>query len=224
MPGDAKCRRVRGISLFMKGIEMENDKTYPINEIFYSLQGEGYYTGRPAIFIRFSGCNLSCPFCDTFHHDAADYILPEIIEKIEKYPKGAMVVLTGGEPSLYVDSQLIDALHHSGRYITIETNGTNPLPEGIDWITWSPKIGMTPGADRCGLRRADEIKVVNVGQDLQRYFDHPLCQAHTRMYLQPCFTPDDAERERNLADTISKVKADPRWTLSAQMHRYLNIR
>ncbi len=198
-------------------------KMYPINEIFYSLQGEGYHTGMPTIFVRFSGCNLKCPFCDTRHEESLPMYAADIMARVNEYPEGAIVVLTGGEPSLHIDKPLIDALHEAGRYVAIETNGTNPLPEGIDWITWSPKIGMTPGAERIGLRRADEIKVVNVGQTLDPYFTLPQRSENTRMYLQPCFMSDAAECARNLSDTIAKVKADPRWRLSAQMHRYLDI-
>lgn len=198
-------------------------ESYPINEIFYSLQGEGYHCGQAAIFIRFSGCNLRCPFCDTHHETSSPYTLDDILEATEEYPDGAIVVLTGGEPSLYVDDKLIKGLHEKGRYITIETNGTNPLPAGIDWVTWSPKIGMAPGAERCGLKSADEIKVVNVGQDLSPYFSLPQRRQDTRMYLQPCYTEDPVEREHNLKDTLRKIKLDPRWVLSSQLHRFLNI-
>lgn len=198
-------------------------KQYPINEIFYSLQGEGHYSGRAAIFVRFSGCNLQCPFCDTAHQKSVLMTLENIIALVSEYPRGAMVVLTGGEPSLYADNDLIDALHACGRYIAIETNGTNPLPEGINWVTLSPKAGMAPGGDKIRLTGADEIKVVNVGQPLAPYFDMPQRKEATLMYLQPCFVEDREERMRNITDTIEKVKSDPRWQLSAQLHRYLSI-
>ena len=96
-----------------------------INEIFYSLQGEGYHTGTPAIFVRFSGCNLKCDFCDTQHEEGTMMTDEEIITKVKKYP-AVTVVLTGGEPSLWIDDQLIDLLHQAGKYVTIETNGTHP--------------------------------------------------------------------------------------------------
>lgn len=94
-----------------------------INEIFYSLQGEGYHTGTPAIFVRFSGCNLKCDFCDTQHEEGTMMTDEEIITEVKKYP-AVTVVLTGGEPSLWIDDQLIDLLHQAGKYVTIETNGT----------------------------------------------------------------------------------------------------
>ena len=204
----------------MNEVEM---KSYPVNEIFYSLQGEGFHCGRPAVFVRFSGCNLKCPFCDTRHESSILMPLEEILLEIAKYPAGAIVVLTGGEPSLHIDNKLIEALHASGRYVTIETNGTHKLPEGIDWITLSPKGGMTPGGELLKLNYADEIKVINVGQDLQQYFSMSQCTPETKMYLQPCYSDNLEERQRNLSETLTKIKEDPRWTLSSQLHRFLNI-
>ena len=136
-------------------------KTYRINEIFYSLQGEGCHTGRAAVFVRFSGCNLKCPFCDTdfkaYREMTVDDIIAavsewracgfvvlemtvdDIIAAVSEWRACGFVVLTGGEPSLQVDESLIEALHHEGFYIAIETNGTCPLPSAIDWVTLSPK-------------------------------------------------------------------------------------
>ena len=111
-----------------------------INEIFYSLQGEGYHTGTPAIFVRFSGCNLKCDFCDTQHEEGKMMTDDEIIAEVKKYP-AVTVVLTGGEPSLWIDDELIDRLHQAGKYVPIETNGTRPLPAAIDWVSCSTKEG-----------------------------------------------------------------------------------
>jgi len=119
---------------------------YKINEVFYTLQGEGAHSGIPAVFVRFSGCNLRCPWCDTeftsFTPMTADEIVSTALSLYEADTQGRrrMMVLTGGEPSLQVDDALIAALHAAGFYICIETNGTRPLPAGIDWITCSPKI------------------------------------------------------------------------------------
>lgn len=197
-------------------------KIYPINEIFYSLQGEGFHAGEAATFVRFSGCNLHCPFCDTNHFSGRKLSADEIAEAVAENP-AQLVVLSGGEPSLFVDKSLIDLLHSRGKYISIETNGTNPLPPGIDWITFSPKIGMTEGGDAIALSHADEIKVVNVGQNLEFYFTLPQCKATTKMYLQPCFVDDEKERWDIFMSTIEIVKRDPRWILSAQLHRFLKI-
>ncbi|MDE5710447.1 MAG: 7-carboxy-7-deazaguanine synthase QueE, partial [Bacteroides sp.] len=111
-----------------------------INEIFYSLQGEGYHTGTPAVFVRFSGCNLKCPFCDTQHEEGTQMSDDEILEEVGKYP-ATTVILTGGEPSLWIDRGFIELLHRAGKYVCIETNGTRLLPDNIDWVTCSPKQG-----------------------------------------------------------------------------------
>lgn len=191
---------------------------YPINEIFYSLQGEGFYTGTPAIFIRFSGCNLMCTFCDTDHSGFRRMSLSGILEAIAPYP-ARHVVLTGGEPSLFVDDVLLTGLHASGKYVAIETNGTHPLPDGIDWITLSPKDHFEAQAHTV-LRVCDELKVVFCSADTLPSYEH--IQANHR-FLQPCDT-GDADARRIIAETIEYCKAHPQWRLSLQTHKYLSIR
>lgn len=177
-----------------------------INEIFYSLQGEGYHTGTPAVFVRFSGCNLKCPFCDT-RHEAGTLMSDEaIVAEVMKHP-ARMVILTGGEPGLWIDSRLVDALHRAGKYVCIETNGTCVLPDGIDWVTCSPKEGA-----RVKLDRADEVKVVYVGQDVSAYLDIPAAW----YFLQPCSCT-------NTEEVIAYVLQHPRWRLSLQTHKLLQI-
>lgn len=204
-------------------------KQYRINEIFYSLQGEGFYTGVPAVFIRFSGCNLRCPFCDTDHGAGTMMSTDEIISAIAPYPSGH-VVLTGGEPSLFADDDLVAALHGAGRYIAVETNGTRPLPSGIDWVTCSPKYGlvrtgdwpdaMETAASDIRLERCDELKVVYLGQDMSLY-DRIKADRH---FLQPCDTGDPDENRRLLSEAIEYCKAHPLWRLSLQTHKLLGIR
>lgn len=190
-----------------------------VNEIFYSLQGEGRHAGMPAIFVRFSGCNLNCWFCDTDHSAGVPLTVSEIVERISAFP-ARRVILTGGEPTLQVDDALVAAIHAAGKEVAIETNGTRPVSEAIDWVTVSPKT-----ADgRPGTRRADEIKVVDTGQDLEPYFSSPWAGPDTLFYLQPCFVEDPAEREANVRRTVARVLADPRWRLSLQIHRLLGIR
>ena len=138
-----------------------------INEIFYSLQGEGFHAGTPAVFVRFSGCNLKCDFCDTRHEEGKDMTDEEIVEEVLRYPS-RMVILTGGEPGLWVDDALIEALHKAGKYICIETNGTCVLPEQIDWVTCSPKQSTV-----LKVKRMDEVKVVYLGQDVSSYLQLP---------------------------------------------------
>lgn len=196
-----------------------------INEIFYSLQGEGHHTGYPSVFIRFSGCNLQCPFCDTRHNDGVEMSDTDIIHAINLY-KTDWVILTGGEPSLWIDRDFLRLIRQTtGKKIAIETNGTNPVPEGIDWITVSPKTGIDEmiGIPDIKISRADEIKVVDVGQNLDAYFDLPCRDADTLMYLQPCYVADKKQRDSNMLRTVRRVLEDPRWTLSLQTHRFLGI-
>ena len=203
-----------------------------INEIFYSLQGEGAHTGVPSVFVRFSGCNLACPFCDTLHQEGTLMTDEEIFDTINSFP-GQRVILTGGEPSLFIDADFISRLKAAtGKVIAIETNGTHPLPAGIDWVTRSPKTGICgdplpregkPDSAKVVIGHADEIKVVDVGQPLEPYFSLECRRPSTLMYLQPCFVADAQEREANLRRTIARVLADPRWTLSVQSHRLLGI-
>ena len=132
---------------------------YHINEIFYSLQGEGFHTGRPAVFVRFAGCNLRCPFCDTDFSHSEPMTAEQIARRVFDYSTHphTLIVLTGGEPSLQVDNELVDALHAHQQTVTIETNGTRPVPDNIDWVTLSPKA--VPEAN-LPLTQADESKVV----------------------------------------------------------------
>ncbi len=195
-----------------------------INEIFYSLQGEGANTGVPSVFIRFSGCNLKCDFCDTLHQTGYMMSDEEIIETVNSYP-AEWIILTGGEPSLWIDSNFIERLkERTCKRIAIETNGSHPLPAGIDWVTVSPKIGVG-GVDDYVLKvdHADELKVVDVGQDLEMYFHLPCVGEKTRLFLQPCFVADPEQCRLNRKRTINRVLDDPRWTLSVQTHRFLDI-
>lgn len=194
---------------------------YPINEIFHSLQGEGYNTGVASVFIRFSGCNLRCAFCDTEHERHTMMPLPAIVDAVMRFPDAPLIVLTGGEPSLYVDEQLLSALRLTGKKIAIETNGTRPLPPGVDWVTLSPKFGF-PGGDAlpCVMKCCDELKVVYTGQDLSQY---DFITARHR-FLQPCYVEDEKQRRLNTQMCVNAVLSDPRWRLSLQTHRYLGIR
>ncbi|MGI4811829.1 MAG: 7-carboxy-7-deazaguanine synthase [Janthinobacterium lividum] len=208
--------------------------TYAVKEIFYTLQGEGINAGRPAVFCRFAGCNLwsgreadrgsaVCQFCDTdfvgtdgenggkFASAAA---LAAFIAGL--WPAGEarrFVVCTGGEPLLQLDDALIAALHAESFMIAVETNGTLPVPAELDWVCVSPKAGST-----LVVRRGNELKVVipQLGQRLQDFeamdFDNLL--------VQPM---DGPLREHNTRAAIDWCKQHPRWRLSMQTHKYLNI-
>ena len=194
---------------------------WKVNEIFYSLQGEGYNTGTASVFIRLSGCNLRCTFCDTRHEEGTMMSLPEIVEQVMRYPKAPLIVLTGGEPSLWIDEDFVTGLKQmTGKRIAIETNGTRPLPHGIDWVTLSPKTGIGDSGDLpVVLTHCDELKVVYLGQDLSQYDN--ITADHR--YLQPCWVSNESDRKRNMLATVQAVLDHPDWRLSLQTHRILGI-
>jgi 7-carboxy-7-deazaguanine synthase len=209
--------------------------TYSIKESFYTLQGEGNHAGRPAVFCRFTGCNLwsgreedrssaVCQFCDT------DFVgvdgegggkfktalaLAERINSLwpASYPQTKYVVFTGGEPLLQLDANLINAMHQFGFEIAIETNGTLPVPEGVDWVCVSPKMGS-----KLVVLKGSELKVVipQLGQPMSEYaaldFEH--------FFVQAMDGPLQAD---NLRLAIDYCKAHPQWKLSVQTHKLLQI-
>ena len=210
--------------------------TYSVKEIFYTLQGEGAQTGRPAVFCRFAGCNLwsgleedranaVCNFCDT------DFVgtdgegggkfatARELARAIAvRWPDDdkagtRFVVCTGGEPLLQLDAALVDALHAEAFEIAVETNGTQPAPAGLDWICISPKAQA-----QLVLEGGDELKLVypQVEATPERFegmrFRH--------FFLQPM---DGPERERNTRLAVEYCKSHPKWRLSLQTHKILGI-
>lgn len=213
-------------------------KSYSVKEIFYTLQGEGAQAGRPAVFCRFTGCNLwsgreqdrskaVCDFCDT------DFIGTDgqnggkfrsadaLAEKVKSFwPNNAgktqgkpYVVCTGGEPLLQLDAELIAALHHEGFEIAVETNGTLPVPDEVDWICVSPK--------------ADAPLVQLRGDELKLVYPQPLAQPEqfaqlqfTHFYLQAM---DGPMQRMNTQDSIAYCLANPQWKLSLQTHKLLGI-
>ena len=207
---------------------------YSVKEIYYTLQGEGYHTGRPAVFIRFSGCNLwtghekdrsgaICDWCDTDFVgtdgiNGGKFSVEEIINIINSLWKGNIlsepyVVCTGGEPLLQMDDSLIKALHKAGFEIGLETNGTMIPPDGIDWICVSPKAN----ADLI-LKNGNELKVV-----------YPQCGMNPRIheklkfdhfYIQPM---DGVDQEDNIKRSEKFVIDHPQWKLSLQTHKIMGI-
>jgi organic radical activating enzyme len=306
-----------------------------INEIFYSLQGEGSFAGTPMVFIRFSGCNLKCKWCDTDFASGKQMTDEEIVDATlkccaaagapvtvsqaqddggEPQPKSyyttpdelnalppatvkaqKYVCITGGEPSLQLDSALINLLHSAGFEVHIETNGTGIIPDEADWIVFSPKSAFSqvhggfsvnanrtaqPAVPEAGSALADdeedkaEEAAEEIAEDATKYaaadaaeeaakgtsdkaaaknFSKAAdavkpalsgadeikiiyeCQPDAEIaawlkfpaqyyYLQPCWTPDPAQRTRNIAATVAYVKAHPQWRLSVQVHKFLNIK
>ena len=197
-----------------------------INETFLSLQGEGYFTGTPAFFLRFSGCNLDCPFCDTQHQSFSDMSEEEIVREASTH-EVRHIVITGGEPALQLTQSLVDKLHEAGFFIQVETNGTLPLPEGIDWVTCSPKdpLPTSPSMGR-GLQ-IDELKLLYMGNgtDPESVVSHLLGEgSKPRLYLQPLDTGDEVRNRLILRDTIAYVLQHPKWSLSLQTHKLLGIK
>lgn len=191
-----------------------------MNEVFYSIQGEGAKAGSAAVFLRFAGCNLSCPWCDTNHAENFVSSATDLSKRVEKYPKGAMVVLTGGEPMIQARDaflNLLDCLEFNERFIAMETNGTLYDPEvikALDWVTVSPKIGSEvaiPLADICELKyiMTPELSLKDVPEKFKGF-----------IYLQPLST-DEASTLRCI-DWVQKFPK--RFTLSIQMHKYINVR
>ncbi len=210
---------------------------YTVREIFYTLQGEGFHAGRPAVFCRFSGCNLwsgretdraaaVCKFCDTDfvgvgpdggRFGTADALAGAIADR---WPRGGepggrpYVVCTGGEPLLQLDAALVHALHARGFEVAVETNGTRPAPEGIDWICVSPKADAP-----LVLTHGHELKLVypQAGGAPDRYaaldFSH--------FSLQPM---DGPQLEANTQAAVAYCLAHPRWRLSLQTHKALGLR
>lgn len=195
--------------------------TFKINEIFYSLQGEGHFTGTPSVFIRFSGCNLACPFCDTLHQNGTQMSLSDIIATTLQHP-ARHVVLTGGEPSLFITQELIDTLHAHNRFVCIETNGTHHLPNGIDWVTLSPKTFISTADNHpIVLTRCDELKVVFTTEE--QFQTYPHIRA-THRYLQPCDVGNSDRNAEIQRAVIAYCLAHPQWSLSLQTHKLLHIR
>ncbi len=188
-------------------------ETYRVNEIFYSLQGEGWWTGTPMVFVRLAGCNLRCPFCDTDFSASQPMTLDEILADVRALAGDCRrIVVTGGEPSLQMDDAFVGAFHEAGFRIHVETNGTRPLPAGIDWITVSPKEDCQPQGTVV-LDRADELKLVYTGQDISRWTSFPA----THHFLQPC-------SGQNTEEVVRQVLDHPFWKLSLQTHKLLAIR
>ena len=148
--------------------------------------------------------------------------LQEIVNEVNKYPQAPLVVLTGGEPSLFIDEAFVASLkQQTGKTIAIETNGTRPLPSNLDWVTLSPKTAFAGGdIFPCNVKRCDELKVVYLGQDLAQYEDF---EAKHR-FLQPCFCENETLRQANMKACVDAVMQNPQWRLSLQIHRVLNIR
>ncbi len=189
-----------------------------VNEIFYSLQGEGGRTGQASIFIRLAKCNLACNFCDTDYERGVKMTLEEVLGEIEGWPC-KWIVWTGGEPTLQLTDEVVAFFKERGYYQAIETNGTRRVPIGIDYITCSPKQHfekvreLIPVVDelRFPIQKGDPLPDITILPRTERYL------------LSPIF--DDQQMiPENVAYCISLVRQHPEWTLSLQTHKLIGIR
>ena len=189
-----------------------------INDIFYSLQGEGCNAGRAAVFVRFAGCNLRCPFCDTEFDTYREMTDEDIVAAVKALcPLPVLVVLTGGEPTLQVDEAFVDLLHRHGFEVAMESNGTRPAPRNLDWLTVSPKGKQSRG------RAADELKVVfDEDTDPEVFLADDTVQA--TLCLQPCDTGDGERNAYIIERCIAYVKSHPQWRLSLQTHKLIGFK
>lgn len=190
-----------------------------VNEIFYSIQGEGYHSGTAATFIRFAGCNLKCSFCDTNHKDWIIMSEDEIINVVSENP-AELVVITGGEPTIQLTKKLIDKLHAIRKYVAIETNGTQPVLSNIDWVTVSPKQEYVGEIGHPVINQANEVKVVYDGIHQISNFG---IQADY-YYIQPCDTGDNKRNKEIIKQCVEFIKKNPKWRLSLQTQKILNVR
>ena len=198
---------------------------YPINDILYSIQGEGFHAGRAAVFIRLAGCNLNCSWCDTDHSKTMEMNSEEITSVVLKLwaedekTSSPFVVITGGEPTIHSLMPLLEWLQGEDCYIAIETNGTRPETlehiknNDIAWITVSPKSIST--IVMASLKHADEIKfVLSDGIDPEDFASFLSNNPH--MYIQPC--------SENYKPAIDYVMKHPEWRLSTQTQKIMKIR
>lgn len=209
------------------------NKKYNIKEIFYSIQGEGFNSGTPAVFIRFSGCNLwtgnendrykaFCKFCDTDFvgtdgENGGVYTSETLSDKLydlTKVNSCRFLIFTGGEPLLQLDEELINQLKNSNYFISVESNGTIKTPSGIDWLTISPKTGS-----KLKQNSGNEIKIVFPQIDMNPKDYEKMNFSH--FYIQPKF---DKDHKLNISLSIDFCLKNPNWKLSLQIHKYLDIK
>lgn len=186
-------------------------KQYKVNTIFYSIQGEGSRVGTPQVFVRFSGCNLRCPFCDTNHAPFTLMTKEEILEKAKEVGGACRSVsFCGGEPTLQLDEELL--LTFADWFKSIETNGLKKVPQGVDYIVCSPKTKIIEPDN------IDELRyVVKDGDKLPQP-----CKTAKKYYLSPCFDGEE-KNEANIKHCIQLVKDNPKWNLGMQWHKFIGV-
>lgn len=210
------------MAAFEYGELLDEGRRLPLVEDFYTIQGEGYHAGKPAYFIRLGGCDVGCSWCDAKYTWNPRLYPPTpietVVERATSYPARA-IVLTGGEPLLYPLDPLTDALHARGLEIFLETSGSHPFSGRFDWVCLSPKRRQPPLKE--AYARADELKVI-----VEREEDFAWAEENARevslrcrLYLQPEWSVS----ERMMPQLVEYAKANPRWNISIQTHKYMHI-
>jgi 7-carboxy-7-deazaguanine synthase len=195
---------------------------YPVMEAFYTIQGEGFYQGHAAYFIRLGGCDVGCHWCDVKESWDAEAHEKQSIEKIVNDAlayEGRLVVITGGEPCMHNLEPLTSELHAAGFTINIETSGAHPISGKFDWICLSPKKFKAPLPEACAL--AHELKVIIFNKSDFEWAEQYASQVHKdcQLYLQP-----EWEKMDSMIDGIvSYIQQNPKWQLSVQIHKWIGV-
>ncbi|MDR1848144.1 MAG: 7-carboxy-7-deazaguanine synthase QueE [Bacteroidales bacterium] len=201
---------------------MIDERYLPVMEEFYSLQGEGFNTGKAAYFIRIGGCDVGCHFCDVKEAWNASLLAPvdveDIIRRIKPLP-ARNVVVTGGEPLLYDLNYLTKRLHEEGITIFLETSGSSPFSGSWDWVCLSAKRNTEPLKEN--ILRADELKIIVCDESDFSFAEHYATQVRNDclLYLQPEWSC----RNEMMKKIIEYIKQNPKWTISLQSHKYMQI-
>ncbi|WP_427838419.1 7-carboxy-7-deazaguanine synthase QueE [Actinobacillus pleuropneumoniae] len=199
---------------------------FPIVEIFESLQGEGFNTGLPCIFVRLGKCNLACPWCDTNYNEYEKWSVAKILERVKSY-SAKHIIITGGEPTMYANlSVLLDVFKAEGYWLAIETNGLKAVPKQIDYIATSPKLMYQEKYLRECISFANEVRIVVDKGDVQSFCEQIETQITAEhYYLSPC----EVDGKMNLLETITQLGIlnqrayKPKWQLSLQTHKLVGI-
>ncbi len=200
----------------------KSTKQLPLMEAFYTIQGEGHYSGRAAYFIRLGGCDVGCVWCDVKESwDVEKHPHTPVSEMVKNAVDSGteLVVITGGEPAMYDLTELVKQLHAHDLEVAIETSGAYAFDGDVDWYCFSPKKFKAPVEE--AYRRADELKVV-----IFHPSDFDWAEEHAKKVSKLCklyLQPEWSKQERFLPEIIEYVKQNPRWSISLQTHKYMNI-
>jgi len=201
---------------------LDNGRLLPLVEDFYTIQGEGFHTGKPAYFIRVGGCDVGCSWCDAKQTWNPRLYPPTPVEEIVERAcscSAQAIVITGGEPLLYPMAPLTDALHGRGLEIFLETSGSHPFSGSFDWVCLSPKRKQPPLDEAYG--RAHELKVIVSSEDDFEWAERNAARTgrRTLLYLQPEWSVSD----KMVPAIVEYVKSHPKWNISLQTHKFMHI-